>query len=131
MGQIGRVFDEMVHKTFREMFRETRFAISRSKRGRFACFAVSQNGPFRQNMFRKTAKLHHECDGNDGFFTTCDPYMGQTLRKRPMLSSQIDIQNTSFGDSMTNVQMQLDDPCRPQRMMFSSFLWWLLLLCTA
>ncbi len=36
-----------------------------------------------------------------------------------MLSSQIDIQNTSFGDSMTNVQMQLDDPCRPKWMMFT------------
>jgi hypothetical protein len=45
-------------KWFREMFREKRFAISRNKMGRFACFAVSQNGPFRQNMFRETAKQH-------------------------------------------------------------------------
>jgi hypothetical protein len=43
-------------ETFREMFREKRFAISRNMMGRFACFAVSRNGPFRRNMFRETAK---------------------------------------------------------------------------
>ncbi len=41
-------------------FREKRFAISRNKMGRFACFAVSQNAPFQQNVFRETAiqRLH-------------------------------------------------------------------------
>ncbi len=43
---------------FREMFREKRFAISRNKMGRFACFAVSRNGPFWRNMFRETMKQH-------------------------------------------------------------------------
>jgi hypothetical protein len=32
------------------------FAILQNKEGSFACFAVLQNGPFRQNMFSKTAK---------------------------------------------------------------------------
>ncbi len=43
-------------ETFRETFREMHFVVSRNRRGRFACFAVSRNRLFRRNRFRETPK---------------------------------------------------------------------------